>query len=167
MAEKEVGKTTLVKKLLKNRQGNACGFFTKRYLSLVDEEGQYPIYMYGVNEKPILNNDHLIGTCGNGKHYTNIDVFNSLGVKLITTNNPNDLIIMDEVGFLEMNAETFKNKVREVLISNNPVLIMLKQRLDIEFLKEIKENNNIEFIEMNIDNRNDVYDYVFKKLSTN
>ena len=165
MAEKEVGKTTLVNKILKNRQGNACGFFTKRYLSLVDEDGQYPIYMYGINEKPILDNDHLIGTCGNGRHYTNIDVFNSLGVKLITTNNPNDLIIMDEVGFLEMNAETFKNKVKEVMSSSNPMLIMLKKRLDIEFLREIKENKNIEFIEMNLDNRNKIYEYIKLKLN--
>ena len=165
MADKEVGKTTLVNRIIKNRQGNVCGFFTKRYLSLIDEDGLYPIYMYDINSKPILDNNHLIGTCGNGKHYTNIDVFNNLGVELITTNNPNDLIIMDEVGFLEMNAEKFKNKINEVLSSENPVLIMLKQRLDIDFLKDIKENKNVEFIKMDISNRDDVYNYLNLKLN--
>lgn len=164
MAEKEVGKTTLVNRIIKNKKENICGFYTKRYLDLIDDEGLYPIYIQGINEDPILDDEHLIGKCGNEKHYTNNDVFNDLGVKLITTNNPNDLIIMDEIGFLEMNAEKFKEKVFEVLSSNNPVLLMLKQRLDIDFLSQIKENKNIEFIKMNIDNRDEVYNYLSTKI---
>ena len=63
-----------------------------------------------------------------------------------------------------MDAEKFKEKVFEVLSSNNPVLLMLKQRLDISFLSQIKENKNIEFIIMDIDNRNDVYNYLSTKI---
>ena len=164
MAEKQVGKTTLVKKILEKKQTNVCGYFTQRYLELADESGLYPIYIHSINEKPILDDNHIIGLCGNGKHYTNHDVFNSLGVDLITTNNPNDLIILDEVGFLEMNAEKFKNKIFEILSSDNPVLIMLKQRLDIELLRKIKENENIEFIEMNENNRDEICEYLLNKL---
>lgn len=164
MAEKQVGKTTLVSKIIKNRKTNTCGFFTLRFPDLIDSEGLCPVYIYGINEEPIIDNNHLVGLCGNGKHYTNYEVFNDLGVKLITTNNPNDLIIMDEIGFLEANAERFKEKVLEVLSSKNPVLLMLKQRLDIGFLSQIKENKNIEFIQMNIDNRDDVYDYLKTKI---
>lgn len=164
MADKEVGKTTLVNKILNQRKTNICGFFTKRYIDLANDEGQYPIYMCEVNSDPILDDKHLVGMCGNGRHYTNDDVFNELGVKLITTNNINDLIIMDEIGFLEMNAEEFKKKVIEVLSSKNPVLLMLKQRLDIEFLTNIKENENVEFIRMNKDNRDEIYEYLASKL---
>lgn len=164
MAEKQVGKTTLVKKLLENRKTNVCGFFTSRFPNLIDSQGQCPVYIYGINELPTIDDEHLIGTCGNGKHYTNNEVFNDLGVKLITTYNPNDLIVMDELGFLEMNADKFKEKVFEVLSSDNPVLLMLKQRLDIDFLSKIKENKNIEFIRMNINNRDEVYNYLKTKI---
>ena len=163
MAEKQVGKTTLVKKIIKKRKTNICGFFTLRFPGLVDEDGQYPIYIYGIKEKPTIDSNHIVGTCGNGKHYSNDEVFNDLGKKYITTSNPKDLIIMDELGFLEMNAEEFKNKVFDVLASDNPVLIMLKQRLDIDFLKKIKENDNIEFIKMDIDNRNEINEYLLQK----
>lgn len=165
MAYKKTGKTTLVRKLLENRKENVVGFFSKKCSERIDEEGQCPIYIYGVNDLPVFDNDHLIGTCGNGKHYTNNEVFNDLGVKLITTDNPNNLIIMDELGFLESNAEEFKNKVIEVLSSPNPVLIMMKQRLDIQFLKELKDNQNIEFIHMNETNRDEVFQYLKNKLN--
>lgn len=165
MAEKQVGKTTLVKKILTKRKTNVCGFFTLRFPDLVDSQGQCPIYIYGINEEPTIDDNHLVGTCGNGKHYSNEDVFNNLGIKYITTKNSKDLIVMDELGFLEMNAEEFKNKVFDVLTSDNPVLITLKQRLDIDFLKKIKENNNIEFINMNIENRDDVFNYISKQFS--
>lgn len=164
MADKQVGKTTLVNKIIKHRQNNICGFFTERFLDLVDEEGFYPIYMRGINESRKFDDEHLIGKCKEGMHYTNNEVFNNLGVNLISTNNPNDLIIMDEVGFLEMNAEKFKNKLVEVLASDNEVLLMLKQRLDVSFLKDIQENKNVEFIRMNLDNRDIIYEYLLEKL---
>ena len=163
MADKGVGKTTLVKKLLENRKNDVCGFLTKRYPELAKDD-MCPVYISGINEDPVTDDKHLLGTCGGGRHYTNNEVFNELGVELITADNKNSLIIMDELGFLEMNAEKFKEKVFEVLESENPVLIMLKQRLDIEFLKKIKDNPNVEFIRMDVSNRDEICEYILTEL---
>ena len=173
MAQKQVGKTTLVNRLIKNK-GNICGFYTKRYLDLVDDEGLYPIYIQGINEEPTLDNDHLIGKCGNGKHYTNNDVFNDLGVKLITTNNPNDLIVMDE-GKIIVN-DLAKNLSKDFCQRNilsvdtcgdiddvKGIFDIYEEVLLIDYIK--KDDNNFT-IRMELKKDTDIRKDVFKELSS-
>lgn len=165
VAPKRTGKTTLVNKLLACTSKKVCGYQTSKLLEKTNEDGLCPLYIYPVGKKIIEDDEHCVGIVGRGRHDANNDVFNTTAVKLITASSDDELIIMDEVGFVEANAEVFKQKVFEVLKSKNPVLIMLKNKENVEFLEDIKKASGIELIEMNISNRDEVFERIKNELS--
>ena len=163
MAHRGVGKTTLAARIIKETNRNVYGFYTRKFPDITTEDGLCPIYIYPVTGEPVFDDAHLIGLGGKGNHYTNTDAFDDIGTALISCSDPNGLIVMDEVGFLEMKAERFKSKVFEVLSGNTPVLLMLKARLRFDFLKQISTFKGVEFIYMDVSNRDEVYEMIRKE----
>jgi len=161
---KKSGKTTLVKKILKN-SNSAAGFFTEKFPDRLTKDGLCPIYIYPVFSDPVFDDEHLIGLGGEGTHYTNCEVFDKLGIELITVSDPKTLIVMDEIGFLERDARRFQEKVFEVLNSENPVLIIMKQKMRESFMKSLKSFPGIEYIELSEENQDAVFEYINKRLN--
>lgn len=164
VAPRRTGKTTLVNRLIECTSKNVRGFQTARLMNVQDENGLHPLYIFPAGKNIVVDNKHCLGYCGKGVHKVNNDVFNSLGVKLISSDNKDDLIVMDEVGFMEMEATQFKKKIFDVLESKNPVLIMLKDKPGISFLDEIKNRKDIELINMTIENRDEVFELIKDRL---
>ena len=160
MAPRQTGKTTLVNRLLRETDRKICGFSTRKIDELATEEGYCPVYISPVGEEPVIDDDYCLGLCGKGRHYTNPKAFDEAGVEFLTCSDPDTLIIMDEVGFLELEAEKFKARIFECLASENPVLLMLKERMDIDFLRRIRDFEGVEFIQMTEQNREEVYKHV-------
>lgn len=163
MAHRGSGKTTLAERIIKETDKKVYGFFTRKYPDLLTEDGLCPIYIYPAGGSPLFDDAHLIGLGGKGNHYTNTDVFDTIGVSLLDCDDKDGLIIMDEIGFLEMNAEHFKKKVFEVLSGDVPVILMLKAKLRFDFLKEISVFPGVEFIYMDETNRNEIYEKLRKE----
>lgn len=162
-ANKHVGKTTLVNKVLETTSKEVIGLKTIKIDELKDQDEMYPIYLFPIKSKPIINDSYCVGRCGKGKHFSNDEVFNTVGVELLTSNSSNQLIIIDELGFLEMKAEKYVDKIIEILNSNNPVLIMMKTKTSPEFLDRLKTIENVEHISMNLSNRNDIQERIIKE----
>lgn len=162
---KESGKTTLIKKIVENYKGPVVGFFTEKFPDHLTDDGLCPIYIYDINGAAILDDDHLIGLGGEGTHYTNTEAFDSVGVKLITTDDKSALIAIDEIGFLENEAMRFQEKVFEILKGDSPVVIIIKQRMQFDFLKKLRDFPGIEFLELSVDNRDEVCEYIIKELN--
>ena len=154
------GKTTLVKRLIAETNKNVYGFFTEKFPDRLTEDGFCPIYIYPIGNTPIFNDDHLIGLGGHGTHYTNADAFETKAVEYITTDDPNGIIFMDEVGFLEDSALGFQNKVFEVLSGNIPAVVMMKQKMNFDFMKKLKALPNIDFLELTEDNRDEIFEQI-------
>ena len=163
VAFKKTGKTTLVNKLLQVTKRDVCGYQTVKVQD--NSIKNSPLYLCPIGEKLIPSEENHVGYCGGGKHEVKLDVFNTKAVALITPKNKETLIIMDEVGFMEQDADIFKNKVFEVLKSPNPVLIMLKDKPNIKFLEDIKKFETIKLIKMNKDNRDEVFEIVKNSLT--
>lgn len=130
------------------------------------EPGRFPVFIYPIDSNdslgsmPIIDDDHIVGLCGCGNHYTNFEVFDTLGVEYLSAPDAETLIVIDEVGFMEMGAEKYKEKIFEILRSDNPVLLMMKDRMDIDLIKQIRDFPSVTFIEMNEDNRDEVTERV-------
>ena len=165
------------------KRKNVCGFFTEKIdfekdarggdpnnLKTPIEPGRFPVFIYPVDNsnplssKPIIDDAHIVGLCGCGQHYTNYEVFDTLGVEYLNAPDPQTLIVLDEVGFMEMGAEKYKEKIFEILRSDNPVLLMLKDRMDVDLIKQIRDFPGITFIEMNEENRDVVTQQVIGEL---
>jgi nucleoside-triphosphatase len=79
-------------------------------------------------------------------------VFEQTGTRLLSANAGAELIIMDELGFLESAAPAFRQAVLATLAGTIPVLGVLRQG-DIPWHREIKDCPRVRLYEVNEENR--------------
>lgn len=76
-----------------------------------------------------------------------------------------DLIVLDELGFMESHIEPFTSKVYELLDSDKIIFGVLKD-YDCEFLNTIRARNDIELIKVTEENRDWVVEETFQILKS-
>ena len=86
--------------------------------------------------------------------------FNSLGSKIIdaafSRKGEIDLLIMDELGSAEENADTFIAKITQCLDSDTPVLGVL-QKCNAKYINDIKNRNDTKIFEVTKENRDNIH----------
>jgi len=157
------GKSTCVQKIIENSGRTISGVLTKKVDSN-DEASPSAIYMFHAGSKLITDEDHLVGHCGHRMKDVDTEKFDELGVKYLSNIQPGDLVIMDELGFIEKDAMLFRAKVLEVLQGPNDVVAVIKNKPGIEFLEQIKALPNIELITLDQSNRDEIYSYLINQL---
>lgn len=83
------------------------------------------------------------------------EVFDKDGVNLLSESYETDLIIMDELGFMESEAFEFQAKIFELLDGDIPILGAIKPD-DSPFLDKVREHKNVNVLEINGENRNHI-----------
>lgn len=126
-----VGKSTLIRKLIAPHVDKLGGFSSQR---LLDESGNTAAF------RIVPANDlHLalpyedtpdtifrtISTDHRGQSFP--EVFDSEGVKLLNGSSGNKLILLDEIGGLELKCPAFKGKLFEILSGDTPCIGVIKQ----------------------------------------
>lgn len=137
------GKTYVLNNVLKKLNIKYGGFKT---IPIYKEEKKI-----GFKLKDLLTDEEDIVALYNidGNLIINSDVFDRLGVSALENAlKKRDLIIMDELGFLEDNSNKFKEKVFEVLESNKKVIAVIKDKKN-EFLNKISKYGIVFNIENN------------------
>lgn len=137
------GKSTLIKKCLRGFNGTLGGFSCKRYL---DEEGGirafglvspddfdveclYDPEVCGDPDRGVAPEDPGIFLVkGAGGMRADTDAFIRSGIRLLDTPQKADLILMDEIGGVELMSDSFRDKLEEVLAGDIPVIGVLKQQ---------------------------------------
>jgi len=153
--ELNVGKSTIIKKILETSGMNADGFITywkaepggarRLYLS------SYPPDAYGA-QKAVLAED-LDGLHTPLDIMTN--VFNSTGAQILGQSGKGDLVIMDEIGVFELEAELFLHAIMAHVYGDVPILGVLKAKaLNTGFVKGITGQANVRVVEVTAGNRN-------------
>ena len=131
-----VGKSTLIQRLLAQSTRPLYGFITKKLDP--DENGFHPIYIHPAGDaERFYEERNLIGTCDRRIHNINLDAFNTLGVSYLQA-KPDGIILMDELGFMEAQAEAFTSAVMDALDGDVPVVAAVKARFDIPFLDAVR-----------------------------
>jgi len=144
--EQQVGKSTIISKFIKAHPELKLG----GYFTVHDTE---EIIM-----KPAANPDskgYVVGikkTCG----YP--EVFEKEGVEILQASKVTDLIILDEVGWMESKALNFSNEILSIIKSGKNVLGVLRKDLDTELAKAIKQE--AEVIEVSPSNRDQTLVYI-------
>lgn len=146
--ERNCGKSTLINKILNEINLEYRGYKTLPYYIDNDEMGYYL--------RGLFKDKNLKGVISvkikENKVVPIIDTFDFMGTyilrKSIEDKNSN-IIILDEIGFLENRSEKFKNEIHNCLSSKKIVLGVLKKK-DTEFLNSIK--NRKDTLVINIEN---------------
>lgn len=155
------GKTTVIKKVIKNLNFPANGFYTEEekidgkrvgflmqtldgrtgYLAHQDISSDFHVRRYGVSIKNIEN----------------------MAVPSITIAG-NNIIIIDEIGKMECFSEVFKQAARTALDSSNTVIGTITFGGG-DFIQEIKDRENVEITEVTPENRDLLPDLILRKIA--
>lgn len=153
--EKQIGKSTLLKKVLDSFEGQIGGFFTLRTCEFLKNSFSVHLLTAAVPEKPDETN--LLFVCGSCPSYASNETprrFDRLGCDALSDFLQKDLILMDELGPHEAEAGRFRQMVLKVLDGPVPVLGVL-QDAPSAFLQEIARRPNVTVIRITKENRDD------------
>ena len=161
--ERGAGKTTLIQKLLRESTKPQYGYYTKS--NGRDENGRHEIYIYDAAGKDFTpRKECMVGCCDQKKHTAVKEVFDTLGAAYIRAGKPDGILVMDEIGFFEQDAERFQSAVFDALDGDIPVLAAVKAREGIPFLEKVRTHPNADLFILTAENRDALYEELKERI---
>jgi nucleoside-triphosphatase THEP1 len=150
--EKQVGKSTLIRNFLLEQSLEAAGFFTLPF-DIGGERKGYVLHSLRPMP-PYENNSPVVIRTGERSHMAVVPVFETIGVKIIEESllAPCSLLVMDELGKAEREANGFRDAVNRCLNGTKPVLGVL-QKGDYPFYHDVTCRKEIQLLYVTEDNR--------------
>lgn len=153
----QVGKSTIITKVLKETNLRLGGF--KTLGANYAKDGSSDIIIFPADGS--IENGHIAAHRKTGGKEVFPEIFSEHGTKFLS--KPAELIIMDELGFMENDTETFKKKVLELLNGDTPILGVVRN-MKTPFLDSVRENKNTEVITVTKENREEIFKLVLTKI---
>ena len=158
----QVGKSTIINRFLKSHNGLNIGGF-KTISNFKKDIGVYGgVYILPASmDEPDYTENSLVGNrVLKPKSFP--EVFDVKGVEILQSNTNKDLILMDEIGFMETEALKFSEALLNILDSNIPVIGVVKP-MDKGLPLEVKNHPKTILLEITEENREEKY-LEFEKL---
>ena len=146
-----MGKSTLVSVVLSSAGLKYGGL---RSISVFDENNDRNVYLVpanGGNNEPAV----LAGVCSN-RHITERypEVFDDVGCRLLDFDVDTKLVVIDEIGNMERDAEGYSDRILELLDRNDVrILGVLQKKADSALAEAIRKHPNVRMIEVTEENR--------------
>ncbi|MCL2671548.1 MAG: nucleoside-triphosphatase [Clostridiales bacterium] len=162
--DRAVGKSALIARLLAHCKRPVSGFLTDR--GNPDAEGYRPTYIHpaGAAER-MYTKGNRVGCCGEHAPRVFTEVFNHLGVQYLSEVLPGGIIVMDELGFMEAQAQPFVRAVFRALDGDIPVLGAVKCRQGVPFLDTVRAHPKAAVYQMDTENRDVLYEQLLPELN--
>jgi len=146
-----VGKTTLINKIKEKLSCKSDGFYTHEKREKGRRTGFYITDFCG--NQMVMADVNLETQYRVSKYGVNIDAFEKIGVNALEKGLKHaDIIIIDEIGKMEMFSKKFCSVLMKVLDSEKPVLATIKKR-DCKLTAQIKARHDVKIYEITVDNR--------------
>ncbi len=156
--EPRVGKTTLIQKLVREFPDDYAGFWSEKHYDL--EQGVDLVYIHATKGEWYYRPENCIGTCFPGvRAVGHKEVFEGYGRELLSHIPPKVPVIMDELGFLERDAEVFCKTALALLDSDNPVIGVIKPK-PIAFLDQIRAHPAVQIFTVTRENTEEIYSQI-------
>ena len=151
----QVGKSTVINRVLEALNVPYKGFRT--YGAEYKEDGSSVVYISPADNPDDKTVAAYRGGNGHSKMEVNKDAFEVKGVEILknSLNSDVELILMDEIGFMESHFEGFKDAIRDVLNSDKNILGVVRNK-DTDFLNEVRNHASVQVVIVNNENRNDL-----------
>jgi nucleoside-triphosphatase len=156
-----VGKSTLVRRVIDGLSCNFGGLLTQERRALGRRVG-FDLC------------DLKSGACGTlasldgtgprlGKYHVNLDDLEKIGARAIEDSLKTDLVVIDEVGPMELFSERFVRAVERALESDRPMLVVLHARSKHPLAKKIRETFHL--VTVTKENRDGLAEEVRKEIN--
>ena len=145
-----IGKTTIIRAVVSELTGvKANGFYTQE-IKEGTRKGFKLITLDGREE--VLAHRDLSTPFRVGKYSVSLAGLERVGVPAIMDGLKGDLVVIDEIGRMELYSEKFRDAVMEALKSPTPLLGTIMAKPD-QFVDRIKEEERVEVVEVTYSNR--------------
>jgi nucleoside-triphosphatase len=163
----QVGKTTIIKRVITEAGIDAGGFMVRR-------EGQeYRWKSFYLQDAAVYFENREVDSSTVVFAYRdklespweiNIKAFNDFGVKLLNKAVlEKEIVIMDELGRFELEAEEFCKKVEDILGDSIPVFGVIKDEQN-SFLDNIRERSDVKIYRVDLKNRDYIFNIVLQEI---
>jgi len=103
-----------------------------------------------------------------GKYRVNLNDLKNIGVNSILNAIKNaDVIIVDEIGPMELFSQEFRDAVLQAVNSSKPLLGTIHFRAQNPIINAIKTRSDAEILEITIENRENMHNIIINKLLKN
>jgi len=162
-----VGKTTVLLRVadtLKDKGYKLGGMISRE----VREQGTrvgFEIRDFHTGQKGWLA--HIRQTSGPqvGKYRVNLDDLKNIGVNSILNAIKNtDIIIVDEIGPMELFSQAFRDAIFQAAESTKPLLGTIHFRAQHPLIDTIKTRNDVEIFTVTNENRQDIHNLIIAKI---
>jgi nucleoside-triphosphatase len=145
------GKTTLIKRVLEKLSQPAGGFYTEEIREHGTRVGFKIVTLDG--QEAVLAHVDFTAPERVSKYGLDLRGLEKIGVNAIhAAMKARQLIVIDEIGPMEIRSATFRDAVIEALDSDNPVLATIFAR-PLPFTEKLKRRHDVTLIELRPDNR--------------
>ncbi|MGN1148921.1 MAG: nucleoside-triphosphatase [Lachnospiraceae bacterium] len=160
------GKSTLVRRLVRELQQVPYGYCTVRRHKYIDRKMAY--WGFWMTELPEKKSRCEISRVYPGSRPECFaEAFETFGVRCLLRalelTKPGDLVIMDEVGRFEAAALQFQKEIDRVLDSDRLVLAVLKKE-PIPFHEKIKQRTDAILVDLDLQNREEVLQEILERI---
>jgi len=155
-----IGKTTLIKEVIKKiAKENLCGFYTEE---IREKDKRVGFVIKGIgNAEGILAHIDTKSNYKVGKYRVKIEDLEKIGVKEIEKGNK--LIIIDEIGKMELFSKRFKHAVTSALNSKSMVVGTIGMIED-KFIKEIRNRPDTTILTLTKENYQRLKEAIAKEI---
>lgn len=158
-----VGKTTLIQKIVSDFKGRIGGFYTQE-IRIHNRRVGFEIVTFS-GRKGTLSSVEISSPLRVGKYGVNLKDLEEIGVREIESAlRMDDLIVVDEIGKMELFSEKFKVMVLEALNSPKPFLATITKSRN-PFADKIKKRNDVVLLEVTERNRNSSISEIIDKIT--
>ncbi len=150
------GKTTLIMDIVKELDIPFCGFYTSELLREDKRVGFVINNLKG--ERGIFAHVDSESDLRISKYGVEVDVLETVGVSEVERclrDNDLKIIVIDEIGKMELFSEKFKSTVEKSLASRYPLLATVMIKSD-EWLEKVLDRDDIQTYYINMNNRGQV-----------
>ena len=154
-----IGKTTMIKKIMDVVGRERCGGFYTEEIHIQETRVGFRLVTLD-GKHGILAHVNAASPLRVGRYGVNLDCLESIGIPAVyTAMATRDLIVLDEIGPMELYSDRFKSALMDVLNGPRPLLatIALKSR---PWLDAMKQHKRVELYTLTLDNRNTLVDTV-------
>jgi nucleoside-triphosphatase len=157
-----VGKTTVIMKVVEEFRGRAGGFCTEEIRKGNTREGFRIRTLDGRNG--ILAHVSHSGPFRVGRYGVDVDSFEGIVLpSLESAFKRDELVIIDEIGKMELFSRRFRSLILRILASEKKILAVIHQRTD-PFTERIRQCPNVEIWTVTKTNRNSLPSLILEKL---
>ncbi len=162
-----VGKTTLVSKVIERLGSRRCAGFITCEQREGDRRKGFELVTLG-GRRGLLARVGLDSTHQVGRYGVDLEALERVGIRAIEEGLQKGriIIIIDEIGRMELFSKPFRRVVYKALEAPNPLLGTIMERSD-GYADGIKARPDVTLLEVTLDNRDDLVDRILELLVSN